>query len=226
MCFPHAKAGKGTYDGEFVEGAGGLDVLEGGLEVLELEVDLLAGGLGVADGLDLEGVDGLELAGDVVGGGLELLEATLDLGDDGLILEHGPVVREVHRRRLLRQHLHPAPRVLVPLLECLQRRRCLAPQAQRRRHLGPVDLERCATWLFLSRGRETSQPKFNPGHPAPLPRRSGGVWVSTMLARCDGGGIVIPSIECIFRVEERKRDIAKRQPRQEGNESTYCGHGV
>ena len=119
----------GTYHSELVEGAGSLDVLEGSLEVLELELDLLLGGLGIADGLDLEGVDGLELALDVVGGGLELLEAALDLGDDGLVLQHRPVVREVDRRGLLRQRLHPPPRVLVALLERLQRRRRLAPQA-------------------------------------------------------------------------------------------------
>lgn len=140
-----------TYHSEFVERPRGLDVGEGGLEVLELEVDLLLGGLGVADGLDLEGVDGLELALDVVGGGLEVLEAALDLVDDGLVLQDGPVVGEVDGRGLLRQRLQAAPRRLVALLEGLQRRRRLAPQAQRRRHLDPVELEGCASWLLFLR---------------------------------------------------------------------------
>lgn len=140
-----------TYHSEFVERPRGLDVGEGGLEVLELEVDLLLGGLGVADGLDLKGVDGLELALDVVGGGLEVLEAALDLVDDGLVLQDGPVVGELDGRGLLRQRLQAAPRRLVALLEGLQRRRRLAPQAQRRRHLDPVELEGCASWLLFLR---------------------------------------------------------------------------
>lgn len=162
-----------TYHSEFVERPRGLDVGEGGLEVLELEVDLLLGGLGVADGLDLEGVDGLELALDVVGGGLEVLEAALDLVDDGLVLQDGPVVGEVDGRGLLRQRLQAAPRRLVALLEGLQRRRRLAPQAQRRRHLDPVELEGCASWLLFLRKerRKEISSKLVPPQSSPPTRK-------------------------------------------------------
>lgn len=162
-----------TYHSEFVERPRGLDVGESGLEVLELEVDLLLGGLRVADGLDLEGVDGLELALDVVGGGLEVLEAALDLVDDGLVLQDGPVVGEVDGRGLLRQRLQAAPRRLVALLEGLQRRRRLAPQAQRRRHLDPVELEGCASWLLFLRKerRKEISSKLVPPQSSPPTRK-------------------------------------------------------
>lgn len=91
-----------TYHSELVKRPGGLDVLQRGLEVLELEVDLLLGRLGVLDGFDFEGLDGLELTADVVLGGLEGCEALLDLVDDGLVLEHGAVVCEVDGRGLFR----------------------------------------------------------------------------------------------------------------------------
>lgn len=126
---------------DLVEGSGGLDVLEGGLKVLELEVDLLLGGLGVLDGLDLEGVNGLDLALDVVGRGLELLEALLDLVDDGLVLERRPVLGEVDRGGQLREQGDLAAGVLVALLKGLERGDRLAAQAQRGGDLGPVELE-------------------------------------------------------------------------------------
>jgi hypothetical protein len=130
-----------TYHSQLVEGSCGLDVLEGGGEVLELEVDLLLGGLGILDGLNLEGVDGLELPLDVVGDGLEVLEALLDLGDDGLVLQDTAVVREVDLGGQLRQGLDLAAGVLVALLEGLQRGDGLAAQAEGGRDLGPVELE-------------------------------------------------------------------------------------
>ena len=138
---PHQHHGGGTYDSEVLERPGLLNVLQGGGEVLELEVDGLLGGLGILDGLDLEGVDGLDLAADVVGGGLEVLEALLDLVDDGAVLEHGAVGGEVDRRGLLRQLLDLAARVLVALLEGLQRGDGLAAEAERAGDLGPVELE-------------------------------------------------------------------------------------
>lgn len=131
----------GTYDGELLKGTGVLNVLEGGGEVLELEVDGLLGGLGVLDGLDLEGVDGLELAVDVVGGGLEGGEALLDLVDDGLVLEAGAVGGKVDGGGLLGQELDLAAGVLVALLEGLQRGDRVATEAERGGHLGPVELE-------------------------------------------------------------------------------------
>lgn len=109
-----------TYHGELVEWPGRLDVLQGSLEILEFEVDLLLGSHGVLDGFDLEGLDGLELAGHIVLGGLEGAEALLDLGDDGLVLEDGAVVGEVDGGGLLGQDLHLSAGVLVPLLESLQ----------------------------------------------------------------------------------------------------------
>ena len=130
-----------TYHGEFVKRPGLLNVLQRGGEVLELEVDGLLGGLGVLDGLDLEGVDGLDLAIDVVGGGLEVLEAALDLVDDGRVLQHGAVGGEVDSRGLIRQLLDLAARVLVALLEGLEGGHGLAAEAQRGGDLGPVELE-------------------------------------------------------------------------------------
>jgi hypothetical protein len=146
----HPPPGGKTYNSEVLERPGGLDVLEGGGEVLELEVDGLLGGLGVLDGLDLEGVDGLELAAHVVGGRLELAEALLDLVDDGLVLERGAVGGEVDGGGLLREQLDLAAGILVALLEGLEGGDGLAAEAQRAGDLGPVELESSAS-LF---GRE------------------------------------------------------------------------
>lgn len=137
----------GTYDSEVLEGASGLDVGQGLLEVLELEVDLLLGGLGVLHGLDLKGLDGLDLAGDIVGGGLEGGEALLDLVDDGLVLEDGAVLSEVDGRGELRQLLDPAAGVLVALLESLKGGGGLTLEAEGGGDLGPVELESCASLL-------------------------------------------------------------------------------
>jgi hypothetical protein len=152
--YRHSAHAVGTYDSELLERSRGLDVLERGLEVLELEVDLLLGGLGVLDGLDLEGVDGLELAAQVIGGGLEVCEALLDLVDDGLVLEDRAVLGEVDRGGLLGQHLHLAAGVLVALLEGLKRGDRLAAEAEGRRDFGPVELEGGAS--LLERTREIS----------------------------------------------------------------------
>lgn len=108
-----------TYHGELVERPGRLDVLQGSLEILEFKVDLLLGGLGVFDGLDLECLNGLELAGHIVLGGLEGAEALLDLVDDSLVLEDGAVVGEVDGGGLLGQDLQLSAGILVPLLEGL-----------------------------------------------------------------------------------------------------------
>lgn len=143
-CFAQSGA---TYNGEVLEGSGLLDVLEGSGEVLELEVDGLLGGLGVLDSLGLEGVNGLDLSADVVGGGLESVESLLDLVDDGLVLQEGSVGGEVNRRGLLGEHLDLAAGILVALLEGLQGSDGLATEAQRGGHLGPVELESCASLL-------------------------------------------------------------------------------
>lgn len=137
--------GGDLVNGELVKRPGLLDVLERGSEVLELQVDGLLGGLCVLDGLDLEGLDSLDLAGDVVGGGLEGLEALLDLVDDGLVLEDGAVVGEVDGGGLLRELLDLAACVLVALLEGLQGGDGLAAEAQGLGDLDPVELESCAS---------------------------------------------------------------------------------
>lgn len=130
-----------TYHCELLERPGSLDVLQGSLEVLELQVDLLLGGLGVLDSLDLEGVDGLELAVQVVRRGLELLEALLDLIDDGSVLEDAAVLGEVDGGGLLGQDLDLSAGVLVARLEGLQGGDGLAAETERLGDLGPVELE-------------------------------------------------------------------------------------
>lgn len=142
---------RGTYDSEVLKGTSLLDVLQSGSEILELEINSLLGGLGVLDGLNLEGVNGLELAADVVGGGLEGVEALLNLVDDGLVLERRSVGGKVDRRRLLGQLLNLAASVFVSLLEGLEGGDCLTAKAQRAGNLYPVDLESCAS---LFRGKE------------------------------------------------------------------------
>ena len=137
-----------TYDSELVEGTGSLDVLQGLLEVDKLSLNLALGLLGVLDGLGLEGIDGLQLAGDIVGSGLEVLEVVLDLVDNSLVLEGLAVVGAVNGLGLLGQDLDLAAGVVVALLESLQGGGGLAAQTQRAGHLGPVDLESGAALLF------------------------------------------------------------------------------
>lgn len=129
-----------TYDRELLEASRILDVGEGLVQVLQLEVDLLLGRLGVLDGLGLEGVDGLDLAVDIVGLGLEGLEALLNLVNDGLILEDGTVLGKVDLGGQFGQLLDLALGVLVARLEGLQGGDRLAAQAQRGGHFGPVEL--------------------------------------------------------------------------------------
>lgn len=108
-----------TYHSELIEGPCRLDVGQRLLQVLQLEVDLLLGELGVLDGLGLKSRDGLELAGNIVCCGLEGLETLLDLVDDGLVLEHGAVLGEVDLGGVLRQLLELALGVVVARLESL-----------------------------------------------------------------------------------------------------------
>lgn len=136
-----------TYDSEVLEWSGLLDVLEGGGEVLELEVNGLLGGLGVLDGLGLEGVNGLQLSADIVADGSEGLESLLDLVDDGLVLEDGSVLGEVDGGGLLAELLDLAADVLVALLEGLEGGDGLATETEGAGDLGPVKLESCASLL-------------------------------------------------------------------------------
>ena len=142
-----------TYHRELVKRSRRLNIGQSLLQILELQIDLLLGSLGIVDGLDLKRINGLELATQVVRGGLEGDEALLDLVDDGLVLEDAAVVREVDLGRLLREHLHLAADVFVALLERLEARHRLAAKAERRGNLGPVELESCAS-LWRERERE------------------------------------------------------------------------
>lgn len=152
-----------TYDSEILEGAGSLDVLQGLLEVDELGVNLALGLLGVLDSLGLESINGLDLAVDIVGSGLEVLEVVLDLINDSLVLQNLAVVGEVDGLGSLAQDLDLAAGVIVALLEGLERGGGLAAEAERARHLGPVDLKSSAT-LFREGGVSGSRlPTFTGG---------------------------------------------------------------
>lgn len=129
-----------THHSEVLERPGGLDVLEGLLQVLQLGVDLALGLLGALDGLGLVGLNGLDLAADVVLLDLEAVELLLDVVDDGGVLEHAAVVREVDLLRLLGQDLNLAARVVVALLEGLQGLGGGAAEAEFGAQVGPVDL--------------------------------------------------------------------------------------
>ena len=142
-----------TYHSELVERPGLLDVLQRLRQVLQLEVDLLLGSLGILDGLDLEGLDGLKLAREVVGGGLEFLEALLNLVDNCLVLQDAAVVGEVDGGGLLRQQLDLTAGVLVALLESLERGNRLATQAEGGGHFGPVELEGGASLCGREEGK-------------------------------------------------------------------------
>lgn len=140
MC-PAGRHGN-TYDSEILERPGLLNVLEGLVEVLELHVDLVLGRLGVLHSLNLEGLDGLELPVDIVRGRLEGGEALLNLVDDGLVLQHGAVVREVDLGGLLLEGLELAAGVIVALLEGMEGGDGLAAEAERGSDLCPVELDR------------------------------------------------------------------------------------
>ena len=130
-----------TYDSEVLEGTSSLDVLESLLQVLQLDLNLALGSLGVLNSLGLESVNGLQLAADIVRSGLEGLEVVLDLVDDGLVLQDAAVVAEIFGLGLLGQDLDLAAILIVALLEGLEGGSVLAAEAERGRHLGPVDLE-------------------------------------------------------------------------------------
>lgn len=133
-----------TYDSEVLEGTGSLDVLQGLLEVDELLVDLALSLLGVLDSLGLESINGLQLAADIVRSGLEVLEVVLDLVNNSLVLQGLAVVGEVDGLGSLGQNLDLAAGIVVALLEGIERSGGLAAEAERARHLGPVDLKSCA----------------------------------------------------------------------------------
>lgn len=138
---PHPFQPVNTYNRELLKAPCLLNVLQSLGEVLQFQVDLLLGSLGVLDSLGLKGLDSLELAVEVVCGGLESVEALLDLVNDGLVLEGGPVVGKVDGGRQLGQLLDLALGGVVTRLEGLQRGHGLPAQAERGGHAGPVELE-------------------------------------------------------------------------------------
>lgn len=99
--------------------------------------------------LRLKRLDRLELPVHIVRCGFERVELGLQLVHDGLILQHPAVMREINALRRLAEHLEFAPRVIVALLERLQRSRGLASQTERVGHFGPVEFERCASLLWV-----------------------------------------------------------------------------
>lgn len=117
------------------------------MQIAQLLVHDALGLLGALDGLCLESLDGLDLAADIVRLRLEGIEATLDLVDDGGVLQHGSIVREVDRLGLLLQGVDLAAGVIVALLEGLEGGSGLAFEAQLRADLRPVDLEGGAALL-------------------------------------------------------------------------------
>lgn len=138
---PHRVQPVNTYNRELLKAPCLLNVLQSLGQILQFQVDLLLGSLGVLDSLSLKGLDSLELAVEVVCGGLEGVEALLNLVDDGLVLEGGPVVGKVDSSRQLGQLLNLALGGVVTRLEGLQRGHGLPAQAERGGHAGPVELE-------------------------------------------------------------------------------------
>lgn len=136
-----------TYDGELIERAGVLDVLQGLLQILELHIDTALGLLSVLDGLSLEGLNGLDLAGDIVGDWLEALEVLLYRIDNGLVLQDRAVVGEVDGGWLLLKSRKLAAGILVALLEGVEGGDSGSTESEVRGDCCPVKLESCATLL-------------------------------------------------------------------------------
>jgi hypothetical protein len=136
---------RSTYDSEILEWASLLDVLQCLLQVLELQINSVLGGLSVLDSLALKGLDGLDLASDIVSDWLEGLEVVLYRVNNGLVLEDGAVVGEVDSRRRLGELLESATRILIALLERLEGGDGLAAESEVGGDCLPVKLESCAT---------------------------------------------------------------------------------
>lgn len=120
-------------------------MLQSLLQAPQLSLNLALRRLGIGNGLGLERLNGLDLSVDIVRHGLERLEVALDLVDNGLVLEHLAVVLKVDRLALLRERLHLAAGVVVAVLESLEGGGGLAAEPQGAGHLGPVELESCAS---------------------------------------------------------------------------------
>lgn len=134
-----------TYDGELIEGASLLNVLQGLVQVLELHIDTALGLLSVLDGLGLESLDGLDLAGNIVGDWLESLEVLLYRINDGSVLEDSAVVGEVDTGWLSLEGSELAAGILVALLEGVKSSDSLSTKAKVGGDCCPVEFESCAT---------------------------------------------------------------------------------
>jgi len=111
------------------------------LEIAQLLVDDGLGLLCALDGLGLESLNGLDLPSYIVCLGLESVELLLDVVDDGLVLEGAAVIGEVNGLRLLREDGDLAARIVIALLEGLERSGSLTLETKLRGELGPVELE-------------------------------------------------------------------------------------
>lgn len=161
-----------TYNGELVERASLLDVLQGLLQILELHIDTALGLNGVLDGLGFEGLDGLDLAGDIVGNWLEGLVVLLYRIDNSLVLEDGAVVSEVDSGWLLLESRKLAAGILVALLEGVKRGYSRSTESEVRGDCCPVKLESCATLRDVS-GHHVFEAGLRPGARAGWPARTG-----------------------------------------------------
>lgn len=133
-----------TYHSELLEWPGLFNVLQCLLKILQFLVYNTLGLLGILDGLSLKGLDCFDLPADIVGYGLEGLETVLDFINDGLVLQDGAVVGKVDGLRCFRELLHPAPGIVVSLLEGNQRVGGGSLEAELGANLGPINLEGCA----------------------------------------------------------------------------------
>lgn len=130
-----------TYHREVLKRPSRLDILQRLLQVPKLSLNLALSLLCVLDSLRLKGLNRLQLTVQIVSGGLERFEVVLDLVDDRLVLQDIAVVREIDRLRHFGQDLDLATRIVVTLLEIMQRGGGLPAETQRAGDLGPVDLE-------------------------------------------------------------------------------------
>lgn len=147
-----------TYHSQILERPSALNVLQRSLQILQLGINLALGLLGALHSLGLERLNRLHLPAHIVLLDLERAHLLLDVVDDGGVLQDGAVVREVDGLGLLGEHLDPALRIVVALLEGLEGLSGAAAQAEFLGQGGPVELrDGGALWrggLAGSRGGE------------------------------------------------------------------------
>ena len=119
-----------TYHSEVFKRTRALDVLQSLLQVLQFRINLRLGLLCALDRLSLEGLNRFNLAVDVVFLDLKAAHLLLEIANDILVLQGPAVVLEVDSLRLLGEHLHPSPRVVIALLEVGEGRGCVSSEAE------------------------------------------------------------------------------------------------